>query len=217
MKLKATHYIGALLVVLIAISGYYLYQQQLQITGQIAGVSTNLNKFETYAQSLGLNVQQFSTCLDSKKYLNDVTNDFNDGRLYGVEGTPTFFINGQQLVGALPITEFQSVIDAQLAKPNTTVQIRTGSNPMRGTANAPITIVMFSDYQCPYCAAAESSVEQVLAQYQGKIQLYYRDFPLSFHQYSQQAALASRCAGEQGRFWEYHDMLFANQAEWSAG
>lgn len=215
MKVKAIHYIGALLVALIAISGYYVYQQQQQATPS----SSNMNSFEKYAQTLGLNVQQFTTCLDTKKYLSGVQTDYYDGQLYGVSGTPTFFINGQQIVGAQPFAEFKSAIDAQLVNPTSNATIRAGSNPVRGTANAPVTIVEFADYQCTYCALVQTTVDQVMQQYQGKVQLYFRDFPLppSMHPFAQQAALASRCAGEQGKFWEYHDMLYANQQEWTAG
>ncbi|MFH1256350.1 MAG: DsbA family protein [Candidatus Diapherotrites archaeon] len=83
---------------------------------------------------------------------------------------------------------------------------------VRGAADAKVTIVEFSDYQCPYCGKAEPTVEQILKDYDGKVKLVFRDFPLSFHQYAQKASEASECAGEQGKFWEMHDMLFANQS-----
>jgi predicted DsbA family dithiol-disulfide isomerase len=80
---------------------------------------------------------------------------------------------------------------------------------MRGNPNAPITIVEFSDYQCPYCHAVEPTVKQVMAKYGDKVTLSYRDFPLTaIHDHAEVAAEASRCALEQGKFWEYHDQLF---------
>jgi len=81
---------------------------------------------------------------------------------------------------------------------------------LRGNPKAPVMIVEFSDYQCPYCHQAEPTVKQVLAKYGDKVSLSYRDFPLaSIHPQAMMAAEASRCALEQGKFWEYHDQLFS--------
>jgi len=80
---------------------------------------------------------------------------------------------------------------------------------VRGNPKAPVMIVEFSDYQCPYCHQAEPTVKDVLAKYGDKVSLSYRDFPLSsIHPQAMIAAEASRCALEQGKFWEYHDQLF---------
>jgi protein-disulfide isomerase len=82
---------------------------------------------------------------------------------------------------------------------------------VRGNANAPVTIVEFSDYQCPYCRQAEPTIAAVVAKYGDKVRLAYRDFPLrAIHEHAEMAAEASRCAEEQGKFWEYHDQLFKN-------
>ena len=81
----------------------------------------------------------------------------------------------------------------------------------RGPADAPVTIVEFSDFECPYCGAAHDTVEQVMSAYAGKVRLVYRQFPLSFHPHAAKAAEASLCAADQGKFWEYHDVLFKNQ------
>jgi protein-disulfide isomerase len=81
---------------------------------------------------------------------------------------------------------------------------------LRGDPNAAVTIVEFSDFQCPYCRKAEAAVKEVLAKHPGEVRLAYRDFPLrQIHPDAQSAAEASRCAEEQGKFWEYHDALFA--------
>lgn len=80
---------------------------------------------------------------------------------------------------------------------------------MRGNPNAPVMIVEFSDYQCPYCHQAEPTLAAVLAKYGDKVSFSYRDFPLrSIHDHAEIAAEASRCALEQGKFWDYHDQLF---------
>ncbi len=80
---------------------------------------------------------------------------------------------------------------------------------LRGNPKAPVMIVEFSDYQCPYCHQAEPTVTQVLAKYGDQVSLSYRDFPLTaIHSQAMISAEASRCALEQGKFWEYHDQLF---------
>jgi protein-disulfide isomerase len=84
--------------------------------------------------------------------------------------------------------------------------------PMKGTAGAPITIVEFSDFQCPYCSRAEETVKKVMDAYKGKIQLYYRDYPLPFHGQAQKASEAALCAGDQNKYWEMHEKLFASQS-----
>ena len=93
------------------------------------------------------------------------------------------------------------------------VQVAQDDDPAKGPAKAPITIVEFSDYQCPYCSRAETTVTDVLKKYGDKIRLVYRDYPLSFHQNANVAAQASECADEQGKFWEMHGAMFANQSK----
>jgi protein-disulfide isomerase len=83
--------------------------------------------------------------------------------------------------------------------------------PTKGTADAKVTIVEFSDFECPFCSKAEESVTQVEEKYAGKVRVVYRHFPLSFHSHAQKAAEAAACAEEQGKFWEMHKQLFANQ------
>jgi protein-disulfide isomerase len=84
------------------------------------------------------------------------------------------------------------------------------SGPSKGPATAPITIVEFSDFECPYCVRAEPTVKELLAKYPGKIKLVYRDFPLPMHARAPKAAEAAHCAGDQGKYWEMHEKLFAN-------
>lgn len=81
----------------------------------------------------------------------------------------------------------------------------------RGPADAPVTIVEFSDYQCPYCQRTEITLHQLDQLFPGKLRFVYRHFPLDFHQNARPAALAAVCAEHQARFWDYHDLLFANQ------
>jgi predicted DsbA family dithiol-disulfide isomerase len=83
--------------------------------------------------------------------------------------------------------------------------------PSRGDAKAPITIVEFSDFECPFCGRAEDAVKKVLSTYGGKVRLVYRDYPLPFHGHAQKASEAALCAQDQGKYWEMHEKLFANQ------
>jgi protein-disulfide isomerase len=81
----------------------------------------------------------------------------------------------------------------------------------RGPADAPVTIVEFSDYECPACRQAQQALGLVLREFPGRVRLVYKDFPLRFHAGAEPAAVAARCAAEHGRFWEYHDFLFLTQ------
>lgn len=83
--------------------------------------------------------------------------------------------------------------------------------PVRGEASAPVTIVVFADFECPYCSRAAQTVEQVRAAYAGKVRVVFRHFPLSFHPKASKAAEAAACADEQGQFWAFHDALFEGQ------
>jgi protein-disulfide isomerase len=85
--------------------------------------------------------------------------------------------------------------------------------PSKGPDGAPVTIVEFSDYECPFCVRAEATVKDLLAKYPGKIKLVYRDYPLPMHPRAPKAAEAAHCAGDQGKYWEMHDKLFTPGAK----
>jgi len=87
------------------------------------------------------------------------------------------------------------------------------TGPSRGPDKAPVTIVEFSDFQCPYCGREFPVVERLMKEYDGKVRLVFRHFPLNFHPYAQKAAEAGACAADQGtdKFWKLHDKMFGNQ------
>jgi protein-disulfide isomerase len=127
----------------------------------------------------------------------------------------------EQVVGAMTQQERQEkakVLFDQLRKqysiqvtvPEPRVKVEA-VGPSRGPEGAKVTIVEFSDFQCPFCGRAYETVEQVMQTYAGKVRLVFRNFPLSFHPYAQKAAEASMCANEQGKFWNYYEALFKNQ------
>lgn len=82
---------------------------------------------------------------------------------------------------------------------------------VRGPPGAVVTVVEFSDFECPYCGTAEATLRELVSKYPLEVRLAYRDFPLDFHPRAEPAAEASRCALAQGKYWQYHDLLFANQ------
>lgn len=94
--------------------------------------------------------------------------------------------------------------------PNKVYNIPIGNSPIRGSKNAPVTIVEFSDFQCPYCAQLLPTLKEVLKAFPKEVKLIYKQYPLSFHAQAKNAAKASLAAGEQGKFWEMHDIIFEN-------
>ncbi len=87
---------------------------------------------------------------------------------------------------------------------------------IRGAKKAKVTIVEYSDFQCPYCGSFHPTIQKILANYSDKVRVVYRHYPLSFHPEAMPAAEAAECAGDQGKFWEFHDQLFENQSRLSA-
>ncbi len=87
------------------------------------------------------------------------------------------------------------------------------SGPSMGPETAKVTIVTFSDFQCPYCSRMVEPMKELLEEYPGQVRLVYRHFPLDIHPQARLAAEASECVEEQGRFWEFHDLVFEHQAE----
>jgi protein-disulfide isomerase len=101
-----------------------------------------------------------------------------------------------------------SEVKILLAAPRIPVEI--GESPQRGPSDAPITIVEFSDFQCPFCKRAQSTLAEVQEKYPGQVKFVYKDLPLrEIHPQAQPAAEAAHCAGDQGKYWEYHGALFA--------
>jgi protein-disulfide isomerase len=84
---------------------------------------------------------------------------------------------------------------------------------MKGNPQAKVTIVEFSDFQCPYCSQAVHGVEEIMKAYPNDVKFYFLNFPLSFHQNALPAAIAAQCANKEGKFWQFHDKLFQNQQQ----
>jgi protein-disulfide isomerase len=97
------------------------------------------------------------------------------------------------------------------------VDVSVAGEPFKGSEKAPVTVVKFEDFQCPFCKQVQPTFNELLSRYNGKVRLVHKDLPLeSLHPQARQAAEAARCAYEQGKFWEYHDKLYANSPKASA-
>lgn len=125
----------------------------------------------------------------------------------------------REIVGERAKAERRAAYEAELRKaarvavrleaPRVSVELPAGA-PATGPENAPVTIVEFTDYQCPYCHRAQVTIDEVMRRYAGKVRLVHMEFPLDGHPGAVPAARAARCAGEQGKFWEFHRSLMTS-------
>jgi len=196
---------------------------------------------ETFAKELGLDVKRWKKDMADPKLGAIVDRDAALAQSLGARGTPGFFVNGRFFSGAQPIEVFRAAIDEELAKakmmvnegmkpseiyasvlahgvtappapPEPPVQkVDVGTVPAKGPSDAPVTLVAFSDFECPFCSRAANTVKQMEEEYKGKLRVAFKHQPLPRHANAKIAAVASMAAHEQGKFWEMHDKLFANQ------
>jgi protein-disulfide isomerase len=107
----------------------------------------------------------------------------------------------------------QAAVKVFLVDP-TAVKVDASRGFTRGAENAQVSIVEFSDFQCPFCKAATTTMHHLMDQYAGKVRWVFRDFPIAgVHPLARKAHEAARCAAEQGKFWQYHDLLFARSPQ----
>jgi protein-disulfide isomerase len=174
-----------------------------------------------YARDLKLDVARFQAALESHEFRPIVARDMAEANALGVTATPTFFINGRRLLGAQTLATLDATVEEILTgRPpvSTTATVPLDSidivsASVRGNPSAPITIVEFSDLQCPFCSRANPVLDQVLKKYGDKVRLAFKHYPLDIHPNAPLAHRAALAAGEQGKFWEMHDALFANQSK----
>jgi protein-disulfide isomerase len=196
---------------------------------------------EKVAQDAGLNLDKVKDAMKTHKYKAIIDGDADLGDDMQASGTPHFFVDGRRLVGAQPPEKFSTIIDEEIAKAQALISKGTSPSqvydqliangkgapepekknipvpanaPARGKLDAKVTIVEFSDFQCPYCKRAEDSVNQVMQAYGDKIKFVWRNMPLPMHPDAPLAAQASMEAFKQkgsDGFWKMHDLLYANQ------
>jgi len=192
-------------------------------------------QFRTAALTLGVDGARYDACLVDPATATAIQRDMLDAQSMGVSGTPAFFVNDWFVSGAQPITEFEKVIDKALQRihpPPTPTPLppnvapydadpaRPGltydGSPTLGAADARLLLMSFEDFKCGYCAQHVKEVEPVLrSKYvdTGQLRLVFKFFPI----YAPKAAVAGLCAADQGKFWEFHNLLFGKQAEWNEG
>lgn len=204
------------------------------------------NHFMQYAQKLDLDMNKFKADIDAPETLNAIQKNLKEGTEKNISGAPNFLINGVPLTGAQPYESFKKIIEQELKKakliqkehngmegdklyaeiikkapkiaPKDTVRlfVETDNAPILGNPNAPITIVEFTDFECPFCSRANATLHQLQAEYPDKIRIVFKNNPLSFHKNANAAHRAALAAQAQGKFREMHDLLFANQKSLSA-
>lgn len=175
-----------------------------------------------YATELGLNLESFKGQLGAHEYRDRILHVTAEAQGFGVTRAPTFFVNGRKLVGPRPFAIFKQIIDGELGLtgpvqggPEETagqrVDVPVGKAPARGPSDAPITIVEYSDFQCPFCGRAAPTMDQLMKDFDGKVRWVFKHFPLPIHPDAPLAHQVALAADEQGKFWEMHDLIFANQ------
>jgi protein-disulfide isomerase len=194
---------------------------------------------EKYAGEVGLDGAKWKECMTAERYKTQILADQELAGKVTARGTPNTFINGRKVTGAKPVEEFKQIIDEELKKAEAVLakgiaadkvydelikdgkvfepleekvnEFKLDGSPIKGKKDAKIVIVEFSDFQCPFCSRISAPMKELEAKYGADLAVVFKHFPLSFHKEAMPAALASMCANEQGKFWEYHDQLFANQ------
>jgi protein-disulfide isomerase len=214
-------------------------------------------KYEEWAKQIGLDLARWRKDKESPEVAALIAKDNSYALSVGADGTPSFFINGRFVSGAMPFDTFKGVIDEQVRKADELLKkgvkqeglyqalvdenvkaaggpalapgpgqapgaepkfdVQAGNAPAKGPKNAPVTIVEWSDFQCPFCSRAQPTLQQIMKEYQGKVRLVWKNQPLSFHPNAMPAAEAAMAAYQQGndKFWAMHDRFFEKQNELS--
>jgi len=174
-----------------------------------------------YAKQIGLDTTRFEKALNTRQYRSEVQDSLAEGVAFGVQATPTFFLNGKMLDGAQSLEFMKTQVELALGGSDASVvakaaeskkaEVEAANSPVRGSPTAPVTIIEYADFQCPFCAKAKPTVDQILEEYPGKVKVVFKNFPLPFHEDAMLAHRAALAAGRQGKFWEMHDLIFSHQ------
>jgi protein-disulfide isomerase len=196
------------------------------------------------SEKIGLDWSGVKAAIDSNKFADRIDQSVESATDFQARGTPHFFINGVRLSGAQPFEKFKSVIDEQLAKAKGLVSKGTprakiyeevtregkeppppekkevpapdAASPVKGPANAKVTVQIFSDFQCPFCKRVEDTLKSLETAYGSKVKFVWRHMPLPFHKDAPLASEATQEAfvqkGNAG-FWKFHDKLFELQPD----
>lgn len=233
-----------------------------QMHGLLFENQQNLTRetLDRLAGQAGLDMNRYRAAMDGHTHQAAIRADSEAGNRIGANGTPAFYINGRELMGAQPFEEFQRVINEEIAHanemlrngtpraqlfqaivrngrtsaappaaapdapaqpparpqpdPRAVYRVPVGTSPQQGPADALVTVVIFSEYQCPFCARVEPTIHALREQYGNDLRLVWKNNPLPFHSNAMPAAEASMEVFAQrgaNAFWQYHDVLFENQ------
>ncbi len=192
-----------------------------------------------HARRIGLDLERFQRDRLSEAAFAGVDRDESLAAELGVRSTPTFFFNGRKLKGALPLERFEEFFqlarsDAEAAR-QTGVPAAgvydalmraarqeqggeqvvggvpvTAEDPCRGPVDAPVTVIEFTDFECPYCGIAKDTLDALEGKYRGRLRVCIKMNPMPYHAHGKEAALLALAAHRQGRFFELYDDLFAH-------
>ena len=188
---------------------------------------------ERYAEQLGLDLQKFKADLKHQVYIPDVKRTMAEGSDAGVKGTPNLFVNGRAVRGALPFEDLKALLSEEVDKgrellangidtpyvelqkkarvftpfEDSVADFTTAGDPVLGPSNATLELVIYSDFECPYCARFAATAKQLQAHYKEQAKLVFKQFPLPNHKQARPAANAALAAHAQGKFWEMHDLI----------
>jgi len=187
---------------------------------------------------VGLDPKRFMACQDSPATKSAIEEEVAFGKAQGVHATPTVFVNDQlvhvsdpaqmvSLIREVPGTSGGSITSGESARerrrtvaPSTIPDPAKGEFPTLGPTNAPNTLVVFSDFECPYCARLAKMIRNDVLLVEGeRLRIVFRNFPLPSHLWARGAAEAASCAYEQKNewFWKFHDFFFDHQHDLNAG
>ena len=191
---------------------------------------------ETHATAVGLAPGLVQSAIGTRKYRGRVEADQALAARVKAVGTPILFVNGRKVAGARPLAELRKLVDEELLKARKLVAAGTpraalyqkivgagkrldplggkprpfdvGAAPAAGPADAPIQLVVFADFQCPYSSRLAPILDRVSSTFDGKVRLAFKHFPQDYHPDAKHAAIAGVCAQAQGRFWDLYRQLF---------
>jgi len=168
-----------------------------------------------HARTLGLDLDRFEHDMDSDRVRQIIETDKLDGQQLRVGGTPTFFVNGREHTGHLPLEELKRVVLAEERRARASSDIPDAAMSL-GRAEAPIVVELFADLRSPLSRRAVNVVNELIRRRPAEVRLQFRHFPLSFHPQAALAHEAAVIAASSGRFWDFAGYLLDHQSPISA-
>ncbi len=167
-------------------------------------------KLLEYAQKLGLDMDRFRKDLDSEPVKQAIERDKAEGAKLGVNGTPTFFVNGKTYSGTKSYEQLKQLVQGEQKRMWSLTEI-TDAQMAKGPADAPVTLEFWADLESPVTRPAGAVLAEVMARYPAAVRLQFRNFPLAFHPQAGLAHEAAMDAARQGKFWEFESYILEHQ------